>query len=224
MKSIYNKVIHQQPITYGKIINPPSPLNISINQLPSNISNFLPLDLLSHQRFVLDETQPKEHLNLQFNFVRSSNAFTNINMNYSNLIFEFNLLANLHGIEILKNPINFKVKGYDIVKSIQNKLRDINYLKNYNEQQSQKEINTTVFRNIQCTFIVTFVVSKPLKSRLVSPLHSLNIPDISVTLLVSQLLTSRLVSPLHSLNIFGILVTFLVSKRLTSRLVSPLHP
>ena len=160
MKSIYNKVIHQQPITYGKIINPPSPLNISINQLPSNISNFLPLDLLSHQRFVLDETQPKEHLNLQFNFVRSSNTFTNINMNYSNLIFEFNLLANLHGIEILKNPINFKVKGYDIVKSIQNKLRDINYLKNYNEQQSQKEINTTVFRNIQCTFIVTFVVSK----------------------------------------------------------------
>ena len=160
LKSIYNKKIHPQGPFYGKISNSPNPINMSVMQLPSNLMEFLPVDLLSNQRFVLDQSQPKENLHLLFDFSGISNNFTNINMNYANIMFDFSIYANLHGINALKDPINFKVKGYDILKSIQNKLSEINYFQNFDEKTSEnKEYMVTVFQNIQCTFSVEFTVS-----------------------------------------------------------------
>lgn len=160
IKSTYNKKTHPQGPFYGKISNAPNPINISLMQLPTNLMEFFPVDLLANQRFVLDQSQPKENLNLLFDFSGISNNFTNINMNYANIIFDFSIYANLHGINAVKDPINFKVKGYDILKSIQNKLSEINYFQNFDVKTSEnKEYMVTVFQNIQCTFIVEFTVS-----------------------------------------------------------------
>ena len=187
LKSIYNKKIHPQGPFYGKITNTPNPINISLMQLPSNVLDYFPVDLQANQRFVLDQSQPKENLDLQFDFSGIPNTFSNINMNYANIMFDFNLYANLHGFNALKNPVNFKVKGYDILKSIQTKLGEINYFQNFAQETSEnKEFMVTVFTNVQCTFSIYFTVSnvniaKYISSSQQSMNFNISLCDIKIT-------------------------------------------
>ena len=98
--------------------------------IQNELYNFFPIDIKSNQRFVLEKNQRKIPLIISFDFndnfnKEKKNEFsTNLNNEYSNSLFEIELNAFLHEdnkIHIFKDNINFKVKGFDIMKSIHNK-------------------------------------------------------------------------------------------------------
>lgn len=167
INSIFSKKIHRLPQICGKIASQTNINGFSAQNLPQNILELLPLDLQLNQRFVLDPNQPKTNLNLQFDFNRVHSNFSNVSKTYSVTTFEFNINANLHGHCVFKNNINFKVKGFDILKAIQMKFKEITNDSNRNPSPTESNINgsskniynVNVFNNIQCSFNVSFTVS-----------------------------------------------------------------
>ena len=76
-------------IIFGKITSPPNLNGYSIQNLPQNIIEILPLDLQLNQRFVLDPNQPKTNLNLCYDFTNDNSFMMNDGFSYN--YFQINL-------------------------------------------------------------------------------------------------------------------------------------
>ena len=153
------KCISQRSIE-GKIAQ----VNQNIKSNCDNVIEYFPIDIRKNQRFALDRNQPKIPLNIEFDCVDMDESFEDINKEYASYIFEIDLNAKLHSCaQIFKDNINFKVKGYDIIKSIQSRLNNIGQ-KERNGYLNMKAENiltfsANVFNNIQCSFGVVFTIS-----------------------------------------------------------------
>ncbi len=147
--------INEKNIVYDKKYN-----------IQNDLSKYFPIDMRNNQRFSLDKNIPKIPLLITFNFEDLNNKeknefFTQLNSDYSNLLFEIDLNANLHeNKNIFKDNINFKVKGYDILKSIQNKISSLKINKIIEINNEELFFENYVFNNIQCSFGIGFSISK----------------------------------------------------------------
>ena len=137
------------------------------NILPYELSSYLPIDIKENQRFVLDEKQKKIPLLMTFDFNNILNSennefFTKITNNYSSYIFELELNGELNENKkiIFKENINFRVNGFDILKSIKNKIDEVTILIINSCKEDLFYFNTYVFNNIQCSFGINFSISK----------------------------------------------------------------
>ena len=133
--------------------------------IQNELSSYFPIDIRNNQRFSLDKNQPKIPLLITFNFddlkKEENEVFTKINSDFSNLLFEIDLNANLHEFKnIFKDNINFKVKGFDIMKSIQNKINGLKINKIIDINGEYLFFENYVFNNIQCSFGIGFSISK----------------------------------------------------------------
>ena len=164
MISSKNKISHSKEFSGGikeKNIYYDKKYNIQ-----NELSNYFPIDVRNNQRFSLDKNQPKIPLLITFNFEDLNNKeenefFTHLNSNYSNLLFEIDLNANLHeNKNIFKDNINFRVKGFDILKSIQNKINSLKINKIIEYNNEELFFDNYVFNNIQCSFGIGFSISK----------------------------------------------------------------
>ena len=137
-----------------------------------DISEYLPIDIKENQRFALDSDQPKLPLNIEFPILKDNTKteIEKIGKEFIGYIFEIELNAKLHEQNnrnnyhtVFKDNINFKVKGYDIMKAIYNKLysfncENSNYLPTqYNSDEFS--LSAIVFNNIQCSFGISFSIS-----------------------------------------------------------------
>ena len=113
LTSTINKIYLDKDILVGTANN-----NDTQNQIIPNLPNYLPIDIRANQRFALDRNQPKIYLCRNFDVLKENSTFSNINNDYVGLTFDIQLGALLHGYNVFKDSINFKVKGYDIIKSI----------------------------------------------------------------------------------------------------------
>ena len=156
LTSTINKIYLDKDILVGTANN-----NDTQNQIIPNLPNYLPIDIRANQRFALDRNQPKIYLCLNFDVLKENSTFSNINNDYVGLTFDIQLGALLHGYNIFKDAINFKVKGYDIIKSIHGRLNDKKTAYSTVMKGSTQNyiFQTTVFNNIQCTFGVDFSIS-----------------------------------------------------------------
>ena len=147
--------INEKNIVYDKKYN-----------IQNDLSKYFPIDMRNNQRFSLDKNIPKIPLLITFNFEDLNNKeknefFTQLNSDYSNLLFEIDLNANLHeNKNIFKDNINFKVKGFDILKSIQNKISSLKINKIIEINNEELFLENYVFNNIQCSFGIGFSISK----------------------------------------------------------------
>ena len=147
--------INEKNIVYDKKYN-----------IQNDLSKYFPIDMRNNQRFSLDKNIPKIPLLITFNFEDLKNKeknefFTQLNSDYSNLLFEIDLNANLHeNKNIFKDNINFKVKGFDILKSIQNKISSLKINKIIEINNEELFFENYVFNNIQCSFGIGFSISK----------------------------------------------------------------
>ena len=147
--------INEKNIVYDKKYN-----------IQNDLSKYFPIDMRNNQRFSLDKNIPKIPLLITFNFEDLNNKeknefFTQLNSDYSNLLFEIDLNANLHeNKNIFKDNINFKVKGFDILKSIQNKINSLKINKIIEINNEELFLENYVFNNIQCSFGIGFSISK----------------------------------------------------------------
>lgn len=160
LTSTINKVPYYKEVLLGT--NTPNNFNNDYqNKQITNVSKFLPIDIRANQRFALDRNQPKLFLCLDFDITNHESRISNVNNDYAAQTFEIELGAMLHGNNVFKDSINFKVKGYDIIKSIHGRLSD-KKTSNTLQMNNPSKINifqTTVFNNIQCTFGVDFIIS-----------------------------------------------------------------
>ena len=160
LTSAINKVPYYKEVLLGT--NTPNNFNNDYqNKQITNVSKFLPIDIRANQRFALDRNQPKLFLCLDFDITNHESRISNVNNDYAAQTFEIELGAMLHGNNVFKDSINFKVKGYDIIKSIHGRLND-KKTSNTLQVNNPSKINvfqTTVFNNIQCTFGVDFIIS-----------------------------------------------------------------
>lgn len=160
LTSTINKVPYYKEVLLGT--NTPNNFNNDYqNKQITNVSKFLPIDIRANQRFALDRNQPKLFLCLDFDITNHESRISNVNNDYAAQTFEIELGAMLHGNNVFKDSINFKVKGYDIIKSIHGRLND-KKTSNTLQMNNPSKINifqTTVFNNIQCTFGVDFIIS-----------------------------------------------------------------
>lgn len=156
--------IKKHQISTETITGQISQVNQSIRNVTENVVDFFPIDIRTNQRFALDRNQPKMPLNIEFDCGDDSNNFSNINKEYSSYVFEIDLNASLHSCpRVFKDNINFKVKGYDIIKAIQSRLSTLGTKERngYLNMKSSSMISfsTNVFNNIQCSFGVCFSIS-----------------------------------------------------------------
>lgn len=137
------------------------------NILNNELSSYLPIDLKENQRFVLDENQQKIPLFITFDFslernINNNEFFTIVKNDYSFNLFELDINAKLNENQkkMFKENINFRVKGYDILKAIKIKIKNLNIdsLNSYNQNLVLME--TFVFQNIQCSFGIQFSMKK----------------------------------------------------------------
>ena len=158
-----------------------------------DLSNFFPIDIRNNQRFALDPNQPSIPLNIEFDINKNS-SLRNIDSDYTNFIFEINLNASLHKSNsitkhnnVFKDRINFKVKGFDIVKAIQNKLYNVITHNNiqFNKSNDMHNYTINVFNNIQCSFGVGFSISnnslQTYSKSLYRNIHSISSLQIKIT-------------------------------------------
>ena len=137
------------------------------NILNNELSSYFPIDLKENQRFVLDQNQQKIPLLITFDFsleknIKNNGFFTYVTNDYSYNLFELDINAKLNENQkiMFKEDINFRVKGYDILKAIKYKIKDFNieFLNLYNKNLVY--IETFVFKNIQCSFGIQFSMKK----------------------------------------------------------------
>jgi hypothetical protein len=186
----------------GKIINNSDENYQKFYQKIKN-SNFienLPIESVIAQQLVLDKKQEKINFKIEFELTKSdkfnqSNSLTTIFKDYSNINFEIFMNSVVHNIRLLDRDINFTLKGYDIVKSISQKITDLIVNKNsfsnsYNNFSSPYVILkpslgyiAQIFTNPQCSVSVEFCASsKNLKfDKLSNNYNNLLNSDIKIT-------------------------------------------
>ena len=137
------------------------------NILPYELSSYLPINIKEYQRFVLDNNQQKIPLLMTFDFNYPNNSqnhefFTKITNNYSSNIFELEINAELNENKqkVFKENINFRVNGFDILKSIRNKIDEVTILIINSCKEDYFYFDTYVFNNVQCSFGITFSISR----------------------------------------------------------------
>lgn len=177
------KNYHQFSVT-GKIINNYEENIQKLNQKiknPNFIKN-LPIELSIAQQLVLNKKQEKINFKIEFDLTKSeifnnSNPFTTLSKDYSHSNFEIFLNSDIHNIKLLDKDINFTLKGYDIIRSICQKITDLITNKNccsnsYNNFSSSNFIIlkpkygyiAQIFNNPQCSVSLEFCAfSKNLK-------------------------------------------------------------
>ena len=137
------------------------------NILPYELSSYLPIDVKEYQRFVLDNNHQKIPLLMTFDFNNTQNSqnngfFTKITNNYSSNTFELELNGELNenNNKIFKENINFRVNGFDIIKSIRNKINEVTILIINSCKEDYFYFDTYVFNNVQCSFGINFSISR----------------------------------------------------------------
>ena len=122
----------------------------------------------ANQRFALDKNIIKIPLLISFDLndeiLRKKNEFfIKINTQYSNTIFGIELngyLSHNKNIKILKENVNFQVKGFDIMKAIHNKINSCKLDTILKKNSDELYFENYIFNNIQCSIGVGFVISK----------------------------------------------------------------
>ena len=137
------------------------------NILSNELSSYFPIDLKENQRFVLDKNQHKIPLLITFDFSlemnnKNNEFFTKVTNDYSFNLFELDINAKLNETQkkMFKENINFRVKGYDILKAIKNKINDFSIESTNLLNQNLFSFETFVFKNIQCSFGIQFSIKK----------------------------------------------------------------
>ena len=136
--------------------------------IQNELSSYFPIDMGANQRFALDKNIIKIPLLISFDLndeiLRKKNEFfIKINPEYSNTIFEIELngfLEHYKRNRILKDNVKFQVKGFDIMKSIHNKINSLKMDKIYKMKGDELYYENYIFNNIQCSIGVGFIISK----------------------------------------------------------------
>lgn len=113
------------------------------NYIQEDINNCLPLDLIKHQKYVLDKCYPTLSIWLIYNLTEK-NEFSNLDNNYKNAEFSFSINGTIHNVKAFKDDINFCVKGLEILKKI---LYTVNCFNPIYDCETY-ELDITVWNNI----------------------------------------------------------------------------
>jgi hypothetical protein len=148
----------------------------------NNIIDYLPIDIGIAQQFVLDKHQEKIKFNLEFDLKnKDASLFSNLNKDYSHYKFELFLNCSLHKKKILNQDINFTINGYDVVKSINNKINELSN-NSYKVFQTGVIYTAPIFSNIQCSIALDFIFLHCFKvDRFVPNIFNLCNGDIKIT-------------------------------------------
>jgi hypothetical protein len=141
---------------YGKCSNDNEELFRRKGIFNENAKLSLPIDISQTQQLVLDKTQERVKFSIEFDLTNSETAFKKINYEYTHYSFELILNAFIHKKLFLRENINFIVKGYDIIKSIQNKLYE---LQNTSGVKKHTKFFSIVFSNVQCSLAIDFLMN-----------------------------------------------------------------
>ena len=153
---------------FGKIEEKDIYQNHEISNLyfQNDLSDYFPIDIKENQRLVLNN-QKKIPLLISFDFNQTSNNknnntfISNVNSDFTSSLFEIDLNASIHSTKkIFNNNINFRIKGFDIYKAIGEKISNLNINDINNIKGDYFSLETFVFNNIQCSFGLSFIVSK----------------------------------------------------------------
>ena len=139
-------------------------LNSRIN-IPKGLSNYFPIDIKANPKFALDNNEniPLKisfDLNDNINKGKTNDSFINLN-GFSKTYFEIQLNGFLHEnqkVKFFNENISFGVEGYDIKKSIHNKIHSIKLENLPNEEIFFFQNN--VFNSKRCNFAIEFSISK----------------------------------------------------------------
>ena len=134
----------------------------------NELSSYFPIDMRANQIFALDKNITKIPLLISFDFNdeisrKKNEFFIKINPQYSNTIFGIELngyLSHNKNIKILKENVNFQVKGFDIMKAIHNKINSCKLDTILKKNSDELYFENYIFNNIQCSIGVGFVISK----------------------------------------------------------------
>ncbi len=159
----------------------------TLNILFSNFEEVLPIDIRENQILTFDSSQQKVFL--KFNFpINLNNGFNirNVNKELSNQIFDIKLSGLFKQKKILTEPINFQVKGFDIVKSIIKTLNNKETIPQIKEKNVR--IISSVFNNIQMSFLVEFQISlenlKKVYTFTIKKINTINDYSIKITKII----------------------------------------
>ena len=177
-----------------------------LNLIFSNFEEVLPIDIRENQILTFDSSQQKVFLKLNFP-INAKNGFNlrQVKKELTNQIFDIKLSGLFNQKEIFSEPINFQVKGFDIVKAI---IKTLNNKETIPQIQDKNvKIISSVFNNIQMTFLVEFQISlEHLKKVYTFPIKNLNTINeygikITKIILVYCLQYSSLIRKIKSNNI-----------------------
>ena len=133
---------------------------------PNELLDYFPIDIKENQRFILDKNNKKIPLLITFDFKKKQNSLnnefiSNIDEKFLLILLEIELNAFLHNDQkIFEQDINFRIKGFDIYKSIEMKLKELNKDFVYNIKEEIISLETFVFNNIQSSLGIGFIISK----------------------------------------------------------------
>lgn len=159
LTSITNESNLSSSCFYGALNQPLDSMLALTQAIPQEIIGYLPIDLCKNQRFVFNPSQAKVNLNIVFDLIGNLDHFTNVNNQYGMVLFDINLYGKLHGIKLFRDLIDFKVKGFDIQKSIASVLSDKDITHIISRNQFVTVFNAVVFSNIQCSFVIEFCIT-----------------------------------------------------------------
>lgn len=103
----------------GKLNKKDFPNENYLNIIFPNIENSLPINIKENQILTFNSSEKK--IFLKFNFpIYLKNGFNlrNVNKDLINQMFDIKLTGNINQKNIFSEPVNFKVKGFEILKSI----------------------------------------------------------------------------------------------------------
>ena len=133
---------------------------------PNELLDYFPIDIKENQRFILDKNNKKLPLLITFDFKKKTNSLnnefiSNIDEQFLLILLEIELNAFLHNEQkIFEQDINFRIKGFDIYKSIEMKLKELNMDFVNNIKEEIISLETYVFNNIQSSLGIGFIISK----------------------------------------------------------------
>ena len=133
---------------------------------PNELLDYFPIDIKENQRFILDKNNKKIPLRITFDFKTTKNSLnnefiSNIDEQFLLILLEIELNAFLHNEQkIFEQDINFRIKGFDIYKSIEMKLNELNMDFVNNIKGEIISLETYVFNNIQSSLGIGFIISK----------------------------------------------------------------
>lgn len=164
----------EDTIIDGKINKKDFPNENYLNIIFPNIENSLPINIKENQILTFNSSEKKIFLKLNFPiYLKNGFNLRNVNKDLINQMFDIKLTGNINQKNIFSEPVNFKVKGFEILKAIIKTLNNRETIPNTNDKYIK--IRCSVFNDIQMTFLIEFQISfENLKTIYTFPIKKIN--------------------------------------------------